>query len=152
MTGARFSIEMQGMDRVRAVLRRMVKPNLRPLLDALGAEGEAQTRRRIDEEKTAPDGTPWAPLSPAYQARKDKLKPGVGLLEYEGHLRDSLTYNVIGDDEVEWGSNRVYAAIHQFSGEEVGINIPARPYLGLSQENQADMDAIVTDWARGLIT
>jgi len=148
MTGARFSIEMQGMDKVNAAFKRLANPNLRPLLDALGAEGEAQTRRRITEEKTAPSGTPWAPWSPAYAKTR---KGNQSLLQSKNNLLDSITHNVIGNDEVEWGSNVVYAAIHQFGGAGVGKNIPARPYLGLSSDNQADMDAIMTDWARGLI-
>ena len=49
-------------------------------------------------------------------------------------------------DEVEVGTNVEYAAIHQFGGDEVGINIPARPYLGLSPDNEADLLSVVEDF------
>lgn len=148
MTGTTFQLETQGMERVRAVFDRLENPNLRPLLDALGAEGETQTRRRIQEEKTAPGGTPWAPWSPPYAKSRHG---GQGLLQAEGHLLDSIQYEVIGDDTVGWGSNLIYAAIHQFGGADVGSNIPARPWLGLSTENSDDLDGILTDWAEELL-
>ncbi len=144
MTGASFQIELAGIDKVDAVFKSLGNPDLRPLLDALGAEGESQTRRRIEEEKTAPDGAPWAPWSERYAKTRNS---GQSLLQSEGDLLDSISYQVIGGDEVEWGSNLVYAAIHQFGSDDM----PERPYLGLSAENEADMDAIMTDWAEDLL-
>lgn len=47
---------------------------------------------------------------------------------------------------MEVGTNVEYAAIHQFGGDEVGINIPARPYLGLSPDNEADLLGVVEDF------
>ena len=45
------------------------------------------------------------------------------------------------------GLNLVYGSIHQFGGEEVGRpGLPARPYLGLSDEDEADLDAIINAW------
>lgn len=47
---------------------------------------------------------------------------------------------------MEVGLNLVYGAIHQFGGEEAGrLGLPARPYLGLSAED--DLDAIIDEWA-----
>ena len=165
MAGTSFTIETKGAEKIREVFRQLENPDLRPLLDAIGNEGENQTRRRINEKKTAPDGTPWAPLSDEYKRRKEKgiRKDGVrigtsgGILELEGNLLDSIDYQVTDDDTVEWGSiagtgsNLKYAAIHQFGGEAVGMNIPARPFLGLSVEDEADMDDIITSWAGALL-
>ena len=37
--------------------------------------------------------------------------------------------------------------IHQLGGEEVGRpGMPARPYLGLSAEDETDLDAIIDAW------
>jgi phage gpG-like protein len=64
----------------------------------------------------------------------------------EGDLLDSIQYLVAGGT-VEWGSNLVYAAIHQFGGEEVDMpGLPARPYLGLSPENETELLAVVNDF------
>ena len=159
MAGTSFSVETKGVEKIREVFRQLQNPDLRPLLDALGAEGESQTRRRISEEKTAPDGTPWEPLAEDYERRKREgiMRGGVrvassgGILEFEGEMLDSINYQVTGDDTVEWGSNLEYAAIHQFGGAEVGMNILARPFLGLSVEDEADMDNIITDWAQDML-
>ena len=41
-------------------------------------------------------------------------------------------------------------AIHQFGGEEAGLpGLPARPYLGLSAEDEADLDAIIDAYLVG---
>ena len=48
------------------------------------------------------------------------------------------------------GSNLVYAAIHQMGGKEVGQNIPARPYLGVSRDDEDDLRRLVTGHLKGL--
>lgn len=157
---AGFVFESVDLALLDARLQALSDIDLRPLMDALGFEGEAQTRRRIETEKTAPDGTPWEPN-----------KTGNPILEQAGHLLDSITYALRGDDEVEWGSNRIYAAIHQFGGTikpkdapylqfQVNgqwvrvdkVEIPARPYLGISDENWQDMAAIINDYVDGLLS
>ena len=40
----------------------------------------------------------------------------------------------------------MYGAIHQFGGAEVGRpNLPARAYLGLSSEDEGDIEEIIAD-------
>lgn len=121
---------------------------------ALSFEGEQQTRTRIQREKAAPDGTPWAANVPWYAATKKG-----SLLQESGSLLDSLSAQPSGT-AAEWGSNLIYAAVHQYGAEikpktakrlYVGgrfarrVNIPARPFLGLSEENFADFEDIVLD-------
>ena len=144
-TGLEISIESEGLDRLNLRLAQLTAglTDFRPLLEALGAEVESQTRRRISEEKAAPDGTPWQPWSDAYGETRHG---GHSLLEGEGELLDSLQF-LVGSDRVEIGSNLVYAAIHQHGGDEVGIPIPARPYLGIGPENEEDLMAILDEWA-----
>lgn len=72
------------------------------------------------ESQTEPDGTPWQPLSPAYQKRKRKNQDKI--LTLDGYLKNTLRYQV-SDNELAVGSNRIYAAIHQFGGE---IQVAAR--------------------------
>lgn len=70
--------------------------------------------------QTAPDGTPWQALSPRYQRRKKKNQDKI--LQLDGYLKNTLRYQVNGD-ELVFGSNRKYAAIQHFGGE---IDIAAR--------------------------
>lgn len=70
--------------------------------------------------QSAPDGTPWQALSPSYLRRKRKNQDKI--LRLDGYLANTLRYQVSGG-ELLFGSDRPYAAIHQFGGE---IQIAAR--------------------------
>ena len=148
MSGTAFNIEISGFEKINDVFSKLENPDLKPLMDMLGAEGESQTRRRISEEKTSPAGEPWVAWSADYAETRHA---GHSLLQGEGSLLDSQQYQVTADDAVEWGSNLIYAAIQHFGGEEVDINIPARESLGLSAENREDMYELVVDWAEDLM-
>ena len=63
------------------------------LLESIGAVAESQTRRRISDEKTAPDGTPWAPWSTDYAKTRHGNQ---SLLQGDGDLLDSIEYQEIG--------------------------------------------------------
>lgn len=117
--------------------------NPEPMLRALAAEGESQTRRRLEVEKRGPDGTPWPEWSPGYAATRHG---GQSLLDARGDLIRSLT--AFADRQsAGWGTNLVYAATHQFGRDA----IPARPFLGVSDENFQDLLAIAEDWLDRLL-
>lgn len=136
-----LSITLAALAPVRRRLGRIAGTAAR-LLDVVGAEVEAQTRLRIAEEKRAPDGDPWQDWSERYAAQRPAKG---GLLELEGHLLDSITYEV-GTDVVVVGSNIVYARRHQEGDEAEGEGIPARPYLGLSKANERALESLVVNW------
>jgi phage virion morphogenesis protein len=159
MAGASFTIRGEWQDdqvrRAIAAWRRLgQRPE--PLLRAIGVKLVSNTQDRFDAAQ-APDGAPWAGLSPAYAP----LKRGPGILResgMRGGLQGSITMDVRGD-ELAVGSNKIYAAVHQFGATITAKNapalvfrvaggfarvrsvrIPARPYLGLSR---ADEDAVL---------
>ena len=172
MSGIGLTYDLSGIDRIAARVEKIARIDRRGLLDVIGATVETQTRRRLEEEKTAPDGSKWPELSAAYAAKK---KGTGGILEKDGHLIDSQEYHVLDDDSVEAGSNLKYSRIHQEgSGSEpvdvpahvrritrafgkklafpvwvnVGAhqavqNIPAREYLGISADNEDEIIANV---------
>jgi phage virion morphogenesis protein len=142
MAGTHLQVDTRGIERLARRIGKLASAQRGELLDAIGFEVENQTRRRISDEKRAPDGTPWPDWSPRYAQTRHG---GHSLLQGEDDLLDSIQYLVRGD-QVEVGSNLVYAAIHQFGGAEVGMPIPARPYLGVSPENEADILAVVEDY------
>lgn len=133
-----FVIDLAGLLPAKRALDRLSRADTRKLLDVLGSEVESQTRRRITEEKTDPAGEPWKEWSEAYAARRPDRG---GLLDLDGDLADSIAY-IVGDDVVEVGSNLVYAHRHQVGDEGEG-GIPARPYLGISEENLSDLGDLV---------
>ncbi|MFM9902140.1 MAG: phage virion morphogenesis protein [Polaromonas sp.] len=80
----------------------------RSLWAAIGNYGESSTRLRFNHQ-AGPDGKFWKP-----SVRAQKRGPGKTLI-LKAHLLRSISHtsNASG---AEWGSNRVYAAIHQFGG------------------------------------
>ena len=111
---------------------------MQPLLRELAAEGEAQTRRRMEFEKRGPDGTPWPEWSPGYAATRHG---GQSLLDATGALIQSIT--AFADRQTAgWGTNVIYAATHQFGRG----GIPARPFLGVSDEDERALLDIAERW------
>lgn len=135
------------------------------LLRAIGVGLARNTRERFDDERD-PRGEPWQPLSELYAP----LKRGPGILResgMRGGLQGSITFDAT-NDEVAVGSNKVYAAVHQFgatirpkNGPHLifrnvhglvfakSVTIDARPYLGISAEDEDTiLDVTETMWLR----
>ena len=83
------------------------------LLAQVGEQLMRTTKERF-KAQTSPDGNSWQALQPRYQRRKKKNKDKV--LTLSGDLRRFITWQSDGQDAVKVGSNRKYAAIHQFGG------------------------------------
>lgn len=107
---------------------------------------ESQTRRRISEDKSAPDGTPWADWSPAYAETRHG---GQSLLQGRGDLLDSI-FGVVSGALAEVGTNMVYGAAQQLGTESQGGGIPARPFLGVSDDNFGEIEDVLGDYFEGL--
>lgn len=101
---------------------------------AIGEVLRKSTKARFSKQQ-APDGSPWQPLSPQYAAYKRKRGYGKKILKMRGHLRRIPTVQAT-DASVSIGSNRIYAAMHQYGGRTRFGQIPARPYLGISDEDE----------------
>ena len=109
--------------------------NLRPLMKNIAGIFAYST-----EENFKNEGRPdkWTELSESTikQRTKNKQWPGM-ILQVSGQLASSVnTY--YDNDSAVIGSNLKYAAIHQLGGQ-AGLNksveIPARPYLKLTDED-----------------
>lgn len=147
-----FVVDTRGLIVPEQKLRRLSVLDTIDLLDVIGAVIESQTRRRIDKEKKDPSGQNWVDLTPDYERWKRTRSSG-GILDLFGYLKDSIGYNATSG-EIEVGSNLVYAAVHQYgdmgegsarAGSQSG-GTPARPYLGLSDENVDELQKVVNDW------
>ena len=126
-----------------------------PALRSIGEELQRTTQDRFDPgQKKSPDGTPWARNSPVTIARKGRDNP----LYQRGNLQNTIRYQLLGATGVEVGTNLVYGAAHQF-GMVKGYagrtrrgapipwgNIPARPYLGLSADDETEVVRILRDY------
>jgi phage virion morphogenesis protein len=139
MAGASITVDVDDRE-VMAMLNRLAHAagDLKPAFHDIGEYLKISHRERFDRQES-PDGQSWAPLDPKYQARKKKNADKILVLE--GLLRDLLAYNVKAD-ELEFGTNLVYGATHQFGRPEAGI--PARPFLGFSDDDRAEILEILT--------
>ncbi len=102
----------------------------------------------------APDGSVWAPKSPvtiaARGGRKTNRLDTRPLFGPSGALSSTISYEAFAD-RVEWGSPMVYAAMQQFGGSKSRFphlwgNIPARPFLGVSNEDESALLDIAAEW------
>lgn len=145
---------------VKGALTRLIAAGvgLRPVLDEIGASLLASTQQRFEDGKS-PAGAAW---KPSIRASRD----GGATLVDRGHLRDSMTHRA-SDNEVEVGTNVLYAAVHQFGATinaktsqglrfKIGdrfitkqsVTIPARPFLGISEDDAAEIQEILADHLR----
>jgi phage virion morphogenesis protein len=139
-----LQFDLGSIKRLQTRIERLGQLDRHELLTHLGGLMESQTRKRISEQQQSPDGQPWQAWTADYAATR---RGGQSFLQGDGTgLLDSLTSDVNGD-EVTTGSNLDYAAIHQFGGTPDmapgPAGIPARPYLGFSQDNLDQIEATV---------
>lgn len=148
MAGASLSITLDDAALVRQLgqlIGALTHPE--PALRSIGEALQRTTQERFGQgQKQAPDGTPWARNSPVTIARKGRDNP----LYQRGNLQNTIRYQLRGATGVEVGTNLIYGAAHQF-GMPKGYagrnkrgaplpwgNVPARPYLGLSADDEAE--------------
>lgn len=159
MSGVSIQVFTKGLDDALRLIDRLDDLDRRfELMDGIGRLVQEQTRRRIASEKTSPDGAAWKPNW-----------KGSSILKESGALEDSVDY-FASENSVEVGTGLVYARIHQEGGvisaknakalsfmmgnrfvQVKSVTMPARPYLGLSTDNQADVLDAAEDWVRRLI-
>lgn len=189
MAGVSYIIDDSDVHGVLSLIARKAE---RPedALHAIGGYGVFSTQRRFETERD-PSGQPWTPLSRrTANQRIGRGRRGPGhILRVSNRLYQSIAYDV-SPGQVEWGSNVIYARIHQMGGVidiaareqrltlkrtrrkgggfrsrfaragakgatervvKVGahqIKIPARPYLGLSEEDVTAINEVVADYFR----
>lgn len=154
MAGVSIQVDVGDFDRAFRALRPIFDFEPDELMSAIGALGESQTRRRIESEKTSPEGDPWLPN-----------RKGTSILMETGqHLLYSVAWTASADEAV-WGAAWEFAHVHQHGATIVPKNaaflavpnpaggifrakevtIPARPFLGISTENAEEIIDEVTD-------
>lgn len=134
--------------------------NMTPVMQDIGEYLIKSTRERFPKGE-APDGSMWAPKAPAtveaYLARPPHRVDARPLYGPTGLLSQQIFYQV-RPNEVEWGSNRIYAAVMQLGAGKGALgttsrgspipwgDIPARPFLGVSAEDETQISAILSDY------
>ena len=168
MTGAVIEVKIDDTTAAKAFadMARVIS-DPQPVLRAIGT-GLVQVTQDRFESATDPDGNAWADLNPLYAS----TKRGPGILResaMRGGLMASITYETSAD-AVQVGTNKIYAAVHQFGATIVpkeapalifriggklvwarSVTIPARPFLGIgSDDEEMILDVVEGALARAL--
>lgn len=170
MSGVTITIEARGTEAVQQALNRLAAqlagPAMRHVYDEIGASLVTSTQRRFERE-TGPDGQRWQPLAPSTRDRLIGAPRGDGrrrrggtrrgaqtILRVSGLLYSSLTH-IASEADVVVGTNREYAALHQFGGTPDmapgPAAVPARPFLGLDAADEAEILDIVANTLAGSV-
>lgn len=144
MAGATINVTLDDVQFRNALAKlAAVGRNALPLFTEIGSALEASTRERFETGRS-PDGVPWVPVTEATRARKRNPR----ILVERGDLLNSIAFEAGGDFVQIIAGPTDYAATHQFGRPEV--NIPARPYLGLSEADLREIDEATGDYVARL--
>ena len=148
--GVEITVKIEDKE-VREVLSRFQSRlgNLNPAMKIIG-----EVVRKSVWENFRQGGRPakWEPNAPATLKRKKGtavlINKGVS-----GGLMGSITSQA-SKDSVTVGTNKRYAAIHQFGGpagrRSKRVTIPARPYLMVQDEDWVEIKQVLADYLTGL--
>lgn len=140
-------------------LNQMGSLDIQGILRSMAEGLRTSTVERFTEEK-APDGTSW---KPSIRAKEENGKT----LTKTAQLKTSIRSEV-SDKGLAVGTNDIRAATHQFGDKRtirarnkryltfkiggqwhralsVDVNIPARPFLGISKEDEQDIKDILEE-------
>ena len=161
----------EGLNRLAVALGDMTRP-----MERIGEAMVHSSQQRI-EDGISVDGAPFAPRSKATLARytasgeRFSSRP----LWKTGTMRNQI-FAATSSDAAEIGSNAIQAAVMQFGAKqgEFGAragrtrpkkpgakprdyffhlpwgDIPARPFLGVSEEDRANVLEIIDEWMNGV--
>jgi phage virion morphogenesis protein len=141
---------------VEASLQRLqhAASNMTPALVAIGEDMVKSTKRRFGEQR-GPDGQLWHPISDEWVYEKEAMGASILILTQWGTLGDTINYQVPNATTLEVGSPMQYAAMMQFGGTKEEFpylwgDIPARPFLGVSNEDEQEIVETITDYLQSM--
>jgi len=149
-------IEVDADDTIKALGRLAAGLRGQDLMEGIGAEVAKFSRDRITGRRnTAPDGSQWEPLVLSTILRKKKKGLGhQGTLMERGRLWWNIQAANATEDTVDVGSDCVYARVHQLGGKTGrghAATIPARPYLGVSRDEEPMLQRWIEMWVKDLL-
>lgn len=130
----------------------------RPVLEQIGDILVDSTKRRFSNS-VGPDGQRWAPNTQTTILRYLGVYKGSfssskrPLIGETGSLSSQISYEIDGSGTLFVGSTMIYAATQQFGakkrqfqGKAPWGDIPARPFLGLSDQDRNNILDTISDY------
>jgi len=179
MSGIGLTYDLSAIEQLNARIAALADVDRRKLLGRIGAVVEEQTRERLKRDKSSPDGAAWAPWSERHEKGRhgghSLLSGGGELYDSLTHevsansveVGSNLIYARIhqegsGEESVQVPAHQ--RRIKQAFGRKLPFpvwvnvgayaflqNIPARPYLGLSADNEAELEAEIEDFFKEVL-
>lgn len=127
--------------------------DLTPAMQDIGEYLLKVTRERF-QTSTGPDGEIWDKNAEVTLSHKKGTKPLIG----ESRSLSTQIYYQVGRNQVMVGSPLIYSAVQQFGAHKGQFgatrrgspipwgDIPARPYLGISVDDEREILDIVSDY------
>lgn len=160
MSGVRIDVQGE-FDSFQSAMQRLSRAEMKELNRALGEAVRSGTIDRFENSED-PEGNRWQ-NSIRVNAQGGKT------LAQTARLRNSISV-LASHKGFAVGTNVKYAAIHQFGGtirartarglifringrfvRKDEVEIPARPFLGISEEDSREIRATVEDYIGGLV-
>ena len=127
--------------------------NLEPVMKNIGEILLNSSRQRF-QTSTAPDGEKWTVNSPVTLANKRDNRPLIGetkSLSTQIHYEATQEHVIVGSLMEYAGTQQFGASKGQYGTTKHGVSvpwgdIPARPFLGISTEDESDIIALLSDY------
>ncbi|WP_336288649.1 phage virion morphogenesis protein [Bartonella sp. CB60] len=152
-----IEIKETGLQAALSFLQKSASVPMGTLAQGVGRLIQENTRRRLQSEKTSPQGGKWK-----------SNHANTSILFASGALSRSIDV-IASPEKVVVGSGLVYARIHQLGGvirpkngktlrfcltsgkahrfvSVRHVTMPARPYLGISEQNKIEIIKAAEDW------
>lgn len=130
MSSVAYKFRIEGQDVFTALAQKLVSIDIDEIKKSIGQELVEVSGEHI-ENKVSPDGQPFKAWAPA--TKKQAAGTSRDILRKDSNLFNSLAWQIVGN-ALYYGSDMVYAGVHQFGWGE--RNIPARPYLGIGMNEE----------------
>jgi len=135
---------LKGLNEINAKAK-----DLEPLMKKLAGFLGDVTEDAFQGEYDPNNGQGWAGLLPAtIKARQRKGHWPGKILQDDGDLASSIVTD-FGSDFAQIGTNKVYAAAHQFGIDEFSDRsgeLEARPFIGFSDQDAIEMEDMIAEF------
>jgi phage virion morphogenesis protein len=153
MAGLKFDIGLSHITKLSQRVKRLLQhsEHLAPAMELAAQYMVNSTRNRILRTKTGPDGEKWAAISELTA----KLKGHDSILFETGTLANSIRvgdvsdhgFSIIADDQVaSFLQNGVRKLKGMYRPKKPAPQIPARPFMGFSEENNKRIAQIIRNY------
>jgi phage virion morphogenesis protein len=158
MAEGMLRIVFRGLKELRKSLEQQVSNLTRPeaKLRVVGQYIAERSKQSFQKQADPATGASWAPLAESTRRQKARLGYSPKALIRTGEMKNSIGFSLKGNTSVFVGPADRKAVFHQegtvsggASGKRSGggrVHIPARPFIGISPQDEREIEKIIGSW------